>query len=67
AETTINPALIKAVATEAQVNLGSQSLYSDSLGTATSDGATYIAMMTANTKAIVLGLGGQYTAFVPLA
>ncbi|MFM7364591.1 MAG: metal ABC transporter substrate-binding protein [Cuspidothrix sp.] len=63
AETTINPALIKTVADEAEVKLAPTSLYSDSIGSKGSNGDTYIKMMVANTRAIVEGLGGKYTPF----
>ena len=63
AETTINPTLIKTVAQEAQIKLAPKQLYSDSIGTPNSDGATYIKMMEANTRSIVEALGGQYTPF----
>lgn len=64
AETTINPALIKAVAQEAEVKLAPRQLYSDSIGMPGSDGDTYTKMLVSNTKAIVEALGGKYTAFV---
>ncbi|MGK7873598.1 MAG: zinc ABC transporter substrate-binding protein [Xenococcaceae cyanobacterium] len=63
AETTINPALIKAVAQESGVKLAPQELYSDSIGAPTSEGNTYVKMLVSNTRAIVEALGGQYTAF----
>ena len=63
AETTINPALIETVAQEAGVMLAAQELYSDSLGTAGSNGETYIQMVVANTEAIVTNLGGTFTPF----
>lgn len=65
AETTINPALIQTVATEAGVKLAPQELYSDSIGAPGSEADTYIKMMVANTRAIVEALGGKYTPFEP--
>lgn len=65
AETTINSRLIAIVAAEAQVQLASQELYSDSLGSANSEEDTYINMMTTNTRVIVENLGGSYTPFMP--
>lgn len=63
AETTINPALIKAVAEEAGVKVAPRELYSDSIGAPGSDGDSYIKMMVSNTRAIVEALGGKYSAF----
>jgi manganese/iron transport system substrate-binding protein len=65
AETTINPRLITTVAEEAGVTLAPTELYSDSIGAPGSDGDSYIAMMVANTRAIVENLGGTYTPFMP--
>jgi manganese/iron transport system substrate-binding protein len=65
AETTINPALIKTVATEAGIKLAPRELYSDSIGRPGSEGDTYIKMLVANTRTIVEALGGKYTAFEP--
>ena len=65
AETTINPALINTVATEAGVKLAPRQLYSDSIGSPGSDSDSYIKMMQANTRTIVEALGGKYTPFVP--
>lgn len=61
AETTINPALIKAVAEEAGVKLAPRQLYSDSIGAPGSEGDTYTKMLVSNTKTIVEALGGKYT------
>ena len=55
AEASINPALIKQVGKEAGVKVVDD-LYSDSLGPKSSDGATYVGMMTANTAKIVEAL-----------
>ena len=65
AETTLNPQLITTVAQEAGVPLADQELYSDSLGAPGSRGDTYITMIEANTEAIVVNLGGQFTPFSP--
>ncbi|MBW4508140.1 MAG: metal ABC transporter substrate-binding protein [Scytonematopsis contorta HA4267-MV1] len=59
AETTINPALIKTVAEEANIKLAPRQLYSDSIGAAGSDGDSYIKMMEQNTRTIVEALGGK--------
>ena len=56
AETTINPALIKTVAQEANVKLAPRELYSDSIGAPGSEGDSYIKMMQSNTEAIVEAL-----------
>ncbi|QSJ18152.1 metal ABC transporter substrate-binding protein [Nostoc sp. UHCC 0702] len=63
AETTINPALIKTVAQEANIKLAPRQLYSDSIGAKGSDGDSYIKMIEANTRSIVEALGGKYTPF----
>ncbi|HEY9814492.1 MAG TPA: zinc ABC transporter substrate-binding protein [Candidatus Obscuribacterales bacterium] len=65
AETTLNPQLITTVAQEAGVPLAEQELYSDSLGAPGSRGDSYITMIEANTEAIVVNLGGQFTPFSP--
>ena len=65
AEVSANPNLIKTVAKEANVKLSEQELFADGLGAAGTEGDTYPKMLIANTKAIVEGLGGQYTAFAP--
>ncbi|MCY7272802.1 MAG: zinc ABC transporter substrate-binding protein, partial [Phormidesmis sp. CAN_BIN44] len=63
AEVSINPQLIETVAKEANVKVSDQELFTDGLGEPGSSGETYQKMLTANTKAIVEGLGGQFTAF----
>ncbi len=65
AEVSANPNLIKTVAREANVKLSERELFTDGLGAAGSEGDTYPKMLIANTKALVEGLGGQYTAFAP--
>jgi manganese/iron transport system substrate-binding protein len=67
AETSINPRLISAVSREARVPLSDNELYADGIGEADSNGNTYPKMLMANTRAIVEGLGGKYTAFSPAA
>jgi zinc/manganese transport system substrate-binding protein/manganese/iron transport system substrate-binding protein len=57
AEASVNPALIRQVGREAGVKVVAD-LYGDSLGPATSDGATYIKMMESNTRKIVEALRG---------
>ncbi len=63
AEVSINPQLIQTVAKEANVKVSEQELYTDGLGEPGSNGETYQKTLTANTQAIVEGLGGQFTAF----
>jgi len=63
AEVSINPQLIETVAKEANVKVSDQELFTDGLGEPGSSGETYQKMLTANTKAIVQGLGGKFTAF----
>lgn len=63
AETTINPALIKTVAAEANVKLAEQELYSDSIGAPGTEADTYIKMLLVNTRTIVEALGGKHTEF----
>ncbi|MGI9254182.1 MAG: metal ABC transporter solute-binding protein, Zn/Mn family, partial [Thermomicrobiales bacterium] len=57
AENVSNPALVESVAAEAGVKLGPP-LYTDSLGPAGSDGATYDGMMRHDVTAIVSALAG---------
>lgn len=59
AETTINPALIQTVATEAGVSLAANELYSDSIGAPGSEGDSYIKMIVANTCTIAIALEGE--------
>lgn len=40
-------------------------LFADGLGEAGGDGDTYQKMLVANTRTIVEGLGGKYSAFKP--
>jgi manganese/iron transport system substrate-binding protein len=63
AELTLNPKLIKTVAQEAKVKVAAQEIYADGLGEIGSPGGTYQQMLVSNTKTIVEGLGGKYTAF----
>ncbi|MBD2167732.1 zinc ABC transporter substrate-binding protein [Calothrix membranacea FACHB-236] len=63
AEVTINPKLITAVAKSANVKVADRELYADGLGEKGSEAETYQKMLIANTKSIVEGLGGKYTAF----
>jgi manganese/iron transport system substrate-binding protein len=63
AETTANPKLIEAVAKEAKVKVSDRELYADGLGETGTEGETYPKMLKANTKTIVEGLGGKFTAF----
>ncbi|MBW4515917.1 MAG: zinc ABC transporter substrate-binding protein [Timaviella obliquedivisa GSE-PSE-MK23-08B] len=65
AEITESTKLLETVAKEANVEISEQELFADGLGEAGSEGDTYPKMLVANTRAIVEGLGGQYTAFQP--
>lgn len=62
AEKTINPQLIETVAREANVKVADRELYADGLGEPGTDGDTYQKMLVANTRTIVEGLGGKYSA-----
>ena len=62
-EQTDNSRFLATIAKEAGVRLAAESLYVDGLGDPSSDGATYQAILIANTKTIVQGLGGRYMAF----
>ena len=63
AEISLNPKLIKTVAKEANVKISEREIYADGLGTKGSEAETYTGMLIANTRTIVEGLGGKYTAF----
>ena len=63
AESTHSPKLIEQVAREANVKVSQEKLYADGIGEPGTDADTYQKMLIANTKAIVDGLGGKYTAF----
>lgn len=63
AEVSINPKLINTVAKEANVKVSERQLYADGLGAKGSEGETYTGMLIANTRTIVEGLAGKYTAF----
>jgi len=63
AEVSINPKLITTVAKEANVKVSERELYADGLGAKGSEAETYAGMLIANTRTIVEGLGGNYTAF----
>jgi manganese/iron transport system substrate-binding protein len=65
AEITESTQLLETVAKEANVKISEQELFADGLGEAGSAGDTYSKMLVANTKAIVEGLGGQYSPFQP--
>jgi manganese/iron transport system substrate-binding protein len=64
AEVTDNANLLNTIARDAGVKISEQELFADGLGEAGSPGETYSKALIANTKAIVEGLGGRYTAFV---
>lgn len=63
AESTHSSKLIERVAQEANVKVSPYKLYADGLGEPGTDADSYQKKLIANTKAIVEGLGGQYTAF----
>jgi manganese/iron transport system substrate-binding protein len=65
AEITESTRLLETVAKEANVKISEQELFADGLGETGSAGDTYPKMLIANTRAIVEGLGGQFTAFQP--
>ncbi|MBW4464539.1 MAG: zinc ABC transporter substrate-binding protein [Pegethrix bostrychoides GSE-TBD4-15B] len=65
AEITESTKLLETVAQAANVQISDQELFADGLGEAGSDGDTYPKMLIANTKAVVEGLGGQYSPFQP--
>ncbi|NUN65669.1 zinc ABC transporter solute-binding protein [Pseudanabaena biceps] len=62
-EISINPKLITNVAKEANVKVSDHELYADGLGAKGSEAETYAGMLIANTRTIVEGLDGKYTAF----
>jgi manganese/iron transport system substrate-binding protein len=63
AEITESTKLLETVAKEANIKISEQELFADGLGEAGTAAETYPKMLVANTKAIVEGLGGQFTAF----
>lgn len=63
AESTHSAKLIERIGKEANVKVSEEKLYADNLGEQGSDADSYQEMLIANTKAIVDGLGGTYTAF----
>jgi ABC-type Zn uptake system ZnuABC Zn-binding protein ZnuA len=64
AESSVNPTVERAIAREAGARVG-RALWADSLGPAGSDGATYIASIASNTRALVEGLGGDRGCALP--
>ncbi len=64
-EANISDQVIQTVAREANVEVASDPLYIDGLGSATDEAGTYIGMMTSNTCTIVNGLGGTCEQFSP--
>ena len=57
AESSVNPKVEAAIARETGAKIG-PALWADSLGPKGSDGATYIASIAANTRALVQGFTG---------
>jgi ABC-type Zn uptake system ZnuABC Zn-binding protein ZnuA len=65
AESSVNPKLEQVVADQAGATIG-KALWADTLGPKGSDGATYVASIASNTRAIVHGLsGGAVTCTLP--
>jgi manganese/iron transport system substrate-binding protein len=62
-ETTVNPNLIRRIASETGVQVGG-TLYSDSLGEPGSGADTYVGMIVHNTRTVVNALGGSAGTFV---
>lgn len=58
AESSVNPDVERAVARGAGARVG-RALWADTLGPRGSDGATYVASIAANTRALAEGLGGD--------
>jgi ABC-type Zn uptake system ZnuABC Zn-binding protein ZnuA len=58
AETSVKPDVERAIAREAGARVG-RALWADTLGPRGSDGATYVASIAANTRALAEGLGGD--------
>ncbi len=56
---------VQPVAKEAKVKVSDRELFADGLGEKRTEGETYQGMLIANTRTIVEGLGGKYTAFQP--
>jgi manganese/iron transport system substrate-binding protein len=65
AENTVDVKAIEEVAKTAKVKVAKGQLYTDGVGAAGSGADTYAHMMEYNTKIIVEGLGGKFTAFKP--
>ncbi|MDJ0694430.1 zinc ABC transporter substrate-binding protein [Mastigocoleus sp. MO_188.B34] len=63
AENASNSRLIERLAKEANVTVSDRKLYTDGLGEEGSGAETYQKMLITNTRTIVEGLGGKYTAF----
>jgi ABC-type Zn uptake system ZnuABC Zn-binding protein ZnuA len=65
AESSVNPKVERAIAAEAGARVG-RPLWADTLGPPGSDGATYLASIASNTRALVDGFtGGQRTCRLP--
>ncbi len=65
-ETLVDSKAIEEVAKTAKVKVAKGQIYTDGLGAAGSKAETYAQMMEYNTKIIVEGLGGKFTAFKPV-
>ncbi len=65
-ETLVDSKAIEEVAKTAKVKVAKGQIYTDSLGAPGSNAETYAQMMEYNTKIIVEGLGGKFTAFKPV-
>lgn len=64
-ESAINPPIFTNISKQAQVRMFERKLFTYGLGEVGSETDSYQQMMTANTRAIVEGLGGTYLMFEP--
>jgi manganese/iron transport system substrate-binding protein len=64
-EVHVDPQPITDIATKAGIKVAKGELYTDGLGKSGSGAETYVQMMEYNTKIILEGLGGKYSAFQP--
>jgi manganese/iron transport system substrate-binding protein len=64
-EANTDPQPLAEIAKKAGIKVAKGELYTDGLGKEGSDADTYVKMMQHNTKVILEGLGGKFTAFQP--
>jgi manganese/iron transport system substrate-binding protein len=64
-EVNTDPQPLAEIAKKAGIKVAKGEIYADGLGKEGSDADTYVKMMQHNTKVILEGLGGKYTAFQP--